>query len=145
MAVLGFCGVLVWRVREGRSPVTARKLIIPPFGMATGFCMFFAPPFRIPILWALGAFLIGATLLAYPLIHTSRLTRDGSTIMMQRSKAFYLVMLVLAIIRFAAKNYIGKFITLEQTGGLFFVLAFGMIVCWRVAMYLEYGKLVREG
>ncbi|MEO6910611.1 MAG: CcdC protein domain-containing protein, partial [Edaphobacter sp.] len=39
-ALLGFAGVMVWRVREGRSAVTARKILIPPFGMATGFCMF---------------------------------------------------------------------------------------------------------
>lgn len=140
-AVLGFFAVLAWRVREGRSPVTPRKIIIPPMGMASGFSMFFVPLFRVPVLWGLVAFLIGATALAYPLVHTSRLTRDGDTVMMQRSKAFYMVMLVLAVIRLAAKNYVGKIITLEQTAGLFFILAFGMIVSWRVTMYFEYRKL----
>ncbi len=34
--------------------------------------------------------------------------------------------------------------TLEQTGGLFFILAFGMIVRWRVQMLLEYRALTRS-
>ena len=41
--------VLAWRVREGRTAVTLRKIVIPPLGMATGFCMFLVPAFRIPL------------------------------------------------------------------------------------------------
>jgi len=142
--ILGFFGVLAWRIREGQTPVTIKKMIIPPLGMATGFSMFLVPMFRVPWLWALGAFLIGASLLAYPLIRTSRLTREGEAIMMRRSKAFFGVMAVLALIRIAAKNYVNKVISLEQTAGLFFVLAFGMIVSWRISMLLEYRRLTCE-
>ena len=46
-----------------------------------------------------GAFLAGAVALAYPLVRTSRLTRDGDTIMMQRSNIFFAVIIVLAGIR----------------------------------------------
>lgn len=62
-SVLGLVGVLAWRIREGRTAVTVRKIIIPPLGMATGFSMFFVPQFRVPLLWAAVAFLIGAILL----------------------------------------------------------------------------------
>jgi membrane protein CcdC involved in cytochrome C biogenesis len=140
-AVLGAIVILLWRIREGQAPVTAKKILIPPFGMATGFSMFFVPVFRVPWLWALAAFLIGALLLAWPLVSTSRLHRVGDQIMMHRSKAFFLVIVVLAIIRLLARNYIGRFITLEQTAGLFFILAFGMIVRWRATMYLQYRRL----
>jgi membrane protein CcdC involved in cytochrome C biogenesis len=140
-AILGAIAVLVWRIREGQTPVTTKKILIPPFGMATGFSMFFVPIFRIPWTWALAAFLIGALLLAWPLVRTSRLHRVGDQIMMHRSKAFFLVIVVLAIIRLLARNYVGHFITLEQTAGLFFVLAFGMIVRWRATMYLQYRRL----
>jgi membrane protein CcdC involved in cytochrome C biogenesis len=142
-AVLGFCGVMVWRVREGRSPVTVRKIIIPPLGMSTGFCMFLVPAFRVPWVWALCAFAIGALVLAYPLIRTSRLTfhDDGATVMMRRSAAFFVVVVVLAVVRYAAKGYLDRFISLEQTAGLFFILAFGMILRWRVSMLLEYRRL----
>jgi membrane protein CcdC involved in cytochrome C biogenesis len=140
-AILGFIVILLWRVREGQTPVTARKILIPPIGMATGFSMFIVPLFRIPWLWALIAFLIGAVLLAWPLVHTSRLHRVDGQIMMHRTKAFFIVIVVLALIRVLARNYVGRFITLEQTAGLFFVLAFGMIVRWRVQMYSQYRRL----
>lgn len=140
-AILGFCGVMIWRIREGRSAVTKRKILIPPLGMATGFCMFLVPAFRVPWLWAAAAFVIGALVLAYPLIRTSRLAIVNDVVMMHRSSAFFVVVVVLAIVRYAAKGYFDKLLTLEQTAALFFVLAFGMILRWRMSMYLEYRRL----
>ena len=140
-AVLGFFGVLAWRVREGRTAVTVRKIVIPPLGMATGFCMFFVPAFRVPWTWALVAFILGAVLLAYPLIRTSRLTMQGNTVMMHRSASFFVVLVVLAIIRILAHSYFDTIMTVPQTGALFFVLAFGMILRWRASMLLEYRRV----
>jgi membrane protein CcdC involved in cytochrome C biogenesis len=137
--------VLAWRVREGRTAVTTRKIVIPPLGMATGFCMFLAPAFRVPWLWALAAFSIGALLLAYPLVKTSRLAYVGEQVMMHRSASFFLVMVVLAIVRIVAHSYLDTVMSIEQTAGLFFILAFGMIVRWRVSMLLEYRRLVGTG
>jgi membrane protein CcdC involved in cytochrome C biogenesis len=143
-SVVGAAGVLAWRVREGRTAVTARKILIPPMGMATGFCMFLVPACRIPWEWAVCAFVIGATALAYPLLRTSRLIHDGKAIMMQRSSAFFVVVIVLAVIRILAHSYFDRFLSLEQTGALFFVLAFGMILRWRARMYLEYRQIAEE-
>ena len=143
-AILGFLAVMAWRIREGRSAVTERKILIPPLGMATGFCMFFVRQFRVPWMWAAGAFVIGALVLAEPLIRTSRLKLVGNTVMMHRSPVFFVVVVVLAVVRFAAKGFFDKLLTLEQTAALFFVLAFGMILRWRVSMYLEYRRIVGE-
>ena len=140
-ALVGFVAVMAWRIQEGRTPVTVKKIVIPPLGMATGFSMFAVPVFRVPWLWGLGAFLIGALVLAYPLVRTSRLTRDGDVVMMQRSAAFFIVVVVLALVRYLARGYFNKIITLEQTAGLFFILAFGMILRWRVSMFLEYRRI----
>ena len=137
-SLCGACGVLIWRVHEGRSIVTARKILIPPLGMSTGFSMFLAPQCRIPWAWALGAFLRGATVFAWPMLRTSRLIRVGDTVMMERSNAFFLVIIVLAIVRVAAHSYFDRFLTVTQTGAIFFVLAFGMIVHWRARMYRQY-------
>ena len=134
-------GVLAWRIREGRSAVTVRKIIIPPLGMATGFCMFVVPAFRVPLLWGAIAFLIGAILLAYPLLLTSRLVRDGDSIMMQRSNAFFGVVILLAAVRYFARGYFDSIMTIQQTAALFFVLAFGMILRWRLRMLSEYRTL----
>lgn len=140
-AIAGLLGVLVWRVREGRTAVTVRKILIPPVGMATGFSMFVVPAFRVPFTWAIGAFLIGAIALAYPLLLTSRLERSGDEIMMKRSGAFFTVVIALAAIRYLARGYFDNLLTMEQTGGLFFVLAFGMILRWRMSMFFEYRAL----
>jgi membrane protein CcdC involved in cytochrome C biogenesis len=140
-AVAGLTGVLIWRVREGRTAVTFKKIIIPPMGMATGFSMFLVPAFRVPLLWAVIAFLAGAILLAYPLLATSRLQREGDAIMMKRSGAFFAVVVVLAIVRYAARGYLDSFMSVDQTAGLFFVLAFGMILRWRMSMLMEFRAL----
>jgi len=144
ISVVGLAGVLAWRVREGRTAVTVRKIVIPPLGMATGFSMFLVPAFRVPWMWALAAFLTGAVLLAWPLLATSKLVRTGNAIMMQRSGAFFAVVVVLAAVRYFARDYFDSVMTLEQTGGLFFILAFGMILRWRLKMLHEYHLLTAQ-
>ncbi len=133
--------VIVWRIREARSAVSVRKIILPPLGMATGFSMFLVPAFRIPWAWAGFSFVVGALCLAYPLLKTSRLVREGEDVMMRRSNTFFAVILVLAAVRILARSYFDTFLTVQQTGALFFVLAFGMILRWRAQMLLEYRKL----
>ncbi len=140
-SVAGAIAVMIWRVRESRTAVTARKIIIPPLGMATGFAMFAVPAFRVPWAWAGLAFLIGAFILAYPLLRTSRLVLDGETVMAQRSNAFFAVILLLAGIRIAARGYLDTVLTVQQTAALFFILAFGMILRWRAHMYYQYQAL----
>lgn len=140
-SLVGLAAVLVWRIREGRTAVSVKKIVIPPLGMATGFSMFIVPAFRIPWTWGIVAFLLGAIGLAYPLLRTSRLVRQGDDIMMQRSTAFFSVILVLAAVRILAHGYFDTLLTVEQSGALFFVLAFGMIVRWRFNMLLEYRRL----
>jgi membrane protein CcdC involved in cytochrome C biogenesis len=144
VSLIGLAGVLAWRVREGRSAVTMRKIVIPPLGMATGFCMFIVPAFRVPLLWGLGAFLIGAVILAYPLLLTSDLHRQNGVIMMKRSSAFFAVIIVLAIVRYLARNFFDRFLTLEQTGALFYLLAFGMILRWRAKLFFAYRTLTNS-
>lgn len=143
-AVIGLLGVLAWRIREGRTAVTVKKIVMPPVGMATGFCMFLVPAFRVPWTWAAVAFLIGVVALAWPLLITSRLVRAGDAVMMQRSNAFFLVVIALAAVRFFARGYFDRIMTIDQTAGLFFVLAFGMILRWRLRMLSEYRALTAQ-
>src|ERR1700735_5249556 len=115
-------GVLAWRIREGRTAVTMKKIVMPPLGMATGFCMFIYPPCRVPWTWGIGAVAVGAVVLAWPLLLTSDLHLQDGVIMMKRSSAFFAVVIGLAAIRYAARGYFDRFLTLEQTGALFFLL-----------------------
>jgi len=133
--------IIMWRLREARTAVSMRKIIIPPLGMATGFSMFLDPAFRVPLSWAAIAFLIGAVALAWPLLLTTRLEVQGDTIRMKRSSAFLAVILVLAAIRLFARGYFDTILTAQQTAGIFFILAFGMIVIWRVKMLVDFRRL----
>jgi len=141
VSLAGLTGVLVWRVREGRTAVTLRKIVMPPVGMATGFCMFIVPAFRVPWIWGLSAFVVGAIVFAYPLLLTSDLHLQNGVIMMKRSSAFFGVIIVLAAVRYIARGYFDRFMSLEQTGALFYLLAFGMILRWRAKLFFAYRAL----
>jgi membrane protein CcdC involved in cytochrome C biogenesis len=132
---------LVMRLRAGRRPTHAKKILAPPLGMSTGFLMFLYPPAQIPLSWGVVAFLIGAVGFSLPLIHTSRFAIVGRKIYLKPSKAFVWVLLTLFAVRMLAHETIEHFISLEQTAGLFFILAFGMLLPWRLAMYREYRQL----
>ena len=140
-ALIGMLAILAWRVRESRRPVSLRSLIIPPLGMSTGFSMFAMPAFRIPWTWGLAAFVLGALVFAYPLVSSPQLTVEDGLIMMRRSRWFLVVILGLAAVRLGLREYVSSIISVQQTAGLFFVLAFGMIVRWRTTLLIEYRHL----
>jgi membrane protein CcdC involved in cytochrome C biogenesis len=145
MAVFMGIMMLFMRIRASGKPTNARKIIIPPLGMSTGFLMFLFPEFRIPLTWAAIAFLTGAIFLSIPLIKTSRFEVKGDQIYLKRSRAFILILVTLLVIRMALHSYIEQYhISIFQTGGLFFILAFGMLLPWRLAMLMRYKKLEKE-
>jgi membrane protein CcdC involved in cytochrome C biogenesis len=140
-SAIGASAVVAWRVREARRALTVPAIILPPLGMSTGFTMFVVPDFRVPLAWALTAFLAGFLAFSYPLVRTSVLTRVGDQVLLRGSRAFLVVILALAALRLALHEYIGHFITPMQTAGIFFILAFGMIVRWRAHMLIRFRAL----
>ncbi|GIP36776.1 protein CcdC [Paenibacillus sp. J31TS4] len=138
LTVLFASSVIVVRLKAANRPVTARKLIAPPLGMSTGFLMFVAPITHIPVLWGLGAFLAGALLFSPPLIATSKFYTSGSQVYMKRSIAFAFILIGLLAVRTLLHGYLENYMTIPQTGALFFLLAFGMLLPWRVVMYWRY-------
>jgi membrane protein CcdC involved in cytochrome C biogenesis len=143
-SLAGTAAVVAWRVRETTRPVTTRKIVVPPLGMATGFGMFAVPQLRIPVVWALAAFAIGVVLFSYPLIKSSKLIQEGDAVMLRRSPAFLWILFGLVAVRLLARTYVEQYISPLQTGTIFFVLAFGMISTWRVVMFIQYRKLRRR-
>jgi membrane protein CcdC involved in cytochrome C biogenesis len=142
--IFGGVALLAWRVRETRVPVTRKAIIIPPVAMSTGFGMFFAPMMRVPLTWALMALVSGAVLLAWPLLRSTRLEPRNGVIYMQRSRAFLAILLVLLAMRIGLHDYIGHLISPLQTAAIFYLLAFGMIVRWRLAMYNQFTALTAQ-
>ncbi|MGG1634674.1 cytochrome c biogenesis protein CcdC [Paenibacillus sp. FSL K6-3182] len=133
--------LIILRMRAGKRPTSLRKIIIPPLGMATGFVMFAFSQTHIPWFWGLAAFLTGMLIFAFPLIVTTRLERVKSEIYVRRSKAFVFIMLTLFIIRLSLHSVVEQYMSIPQTGAVFYLLAFGMILPWRLAMISDYMRL----
>jgi membrane protein CcdC involved in cytochrome C biogenesis len=139
--VVAAIAIIFFRIRSTKKPTSARKIVMPPIGMSTGFLMFLYPPMRFPFVWGVAVFAIGAALFSIPLILTSRFERVGQEIYLRRSKAFVGILIVLLIVRLLLHSYLEEWVSIPQTAAIFFVLAFGMLLPWRIAMYIQYSKL----
>ena len=142
--LIGALAVLAWRLRETQRPISPRAILLPPLGMSTGLAMFAVPAFRVPWIWGLMAFAAGALGFAYPLMRSSKLHVVNGALMMQRSRAFLAILLGLAAIRLGLRGYVGHFLPPRETASIFFLLAFGMIVRWRLWMYGRYRAFTRQ-
>jgi membrane protein CcdC involved in cytochrome C biogenesis len=141
MPLFGGLMLIALRIRAGRRPATLRKIVMPPLGMATGFIMFAFPVTHIPWLWALSAFGTGLLMFSFPLVVSTRLEKVQEDIYVRRSKAFIAILAVLLLIRLLLHEVVEDYMTIPQTGAIFYLLAFGMIVPWRLAMLSDYLRL----
>lgn len=140
--IVGFCmamAVFFVRIKASKKPANIKKILLPPIMMTSGFLMFIVPQTRPTILEAIGAFLVGC-LFSIFLIKTSKFEVRGNDIYLKRSKSFIFILLGLLVIRTAMKYFVGGEISIGQTGGVFFILAFGMIAPWRIGMLYGYKK-----
>ncbi|OZM57527.1 hypothetical protein CIB95_03925 [Lottiidibacillus patelloidae] len=140
-----FMGLIVMfvRMRSAKKPTNAKKIILPPFFMATGFFMFTVPIFHIELSYAVAAFILGNLFSLFLIKSSSFIEKDGD-IYMERSKVFMFIILGLIIIRLVLKTYINQYITLYETSSLFFIVAFGMLLPWRLSMYATYKKMINN-
>ncbi|MEX2960956.1 CcdC family protein, partial [Staphylococcus pasteuri] len=129
--------VIVIRMKAQKFPVNEKKIILPPFFMATGALMYVVPYFRLTSTEILESLILGV-LFSTVLIWTSRFEVKGSEIYMKRSKAFPIILISLLVIRTVLKIFISNEIDPGEIAGMFFLLAFCMIVPWRLAMYYQY-------
>jgi membrane protein CcdC involved in cytochrome C biogenesis len=136
--------VIFVRIRATKKPVSAKKIMIPPIGMSTGFFMFLYPPTHIPWTWGLIAFAAGVLFLSIPLIQTSKFHLIKDHIYLKRSPAFIFILVTLLIIRLLLHNYIEQHISIYQTGAVFFILAFGMLLPWRLVMFYRYQQIKKK-
>lgn len=138
-------GILAMFVRNkaAKKPATVKKIVLPPLFMSTGALMFVFPFFRVHPMQILEACLVGV-LFSTILIWTTKFeVRDGD-IYLKQSKAFIFILFGLLLIRVIAKVILSSTIDVGELGGMFFLLAFSMIVPWRFAMYLQYKKLMNK-
>ncbi|MFP4977126.1 CcdC family protein [Paenibacillus sp. CN-4] len=141
-AIVMALAVIFIRLKASHRPVTIRKILIPPLGMSTGFAMFVVPEVRVPLWWALIAFAAGWFIFAYPLIRTTTFEHREGQVFAQRSKSFAFILLGLLAVRSLLHEFINAYVSIPQSAGLFFTLAFGMILHWRLFMLKRYNAMV---
>ncbi|MDQ0230405.1 CcdC family protein [Metabacillus malikii] len=136
MAIL----VIFIRMKSQNKPATAKKIILPPIFMSTGALMFLHPMFRVTTSEFFEALLVGMFFSIF-LIKTSKFEIRDNHIYLKRSKSFPFILIGLLIIRIIMKTVLSASIDIGELSGMFWILAFGMIVPWRIAMYLMYKKV----
>lgn len=133
------------RLRNTKKPVAAKKIILPPLFMATGAAMFILPMFR-PTLPELISSVVMGMFFSVILIKTSKFEIRDNQIYLQRSKLFLVALIGLVALRMIGKIILAETIHIDpaQMSGIFFILAFSMILPWRISMYIGFRKLKRQ-
>lgn len=140
MAVLA----LFIRLKASRRPVTIKKIIIPPLGMTTGFGMFIVPDMHIPVLWGVAAFAVGWLFFSYPLNRSTQFELIDGEVYAKRSRGFAYILIGLLALRLVLHEVVEQYISVLQTGSVFFLLAYGMILRWRLFMLKEYRRITGQ-
>ncbi len=65
-------------------------------------------------------------------------------IYLKRSKAFAFILIGLLLVRIVLRLLVGQDINPVELSGMFFLLAFGMLLPWRVAMLVKYTKMKQD-
>ena len=132
--------VMFVRLRSQKKPVNEKKIIIPPIAMSTGALMFIFEEFRVAPIQILEASVLGI-IFSLVLIATSKFEVRDQDIYMKRSKAFVFILVGLLILRIILKLIFSNSLDVGELGGMFFILAWSMIIPWRLAMLVQFKKL----
>ena len=135
--------VMIVRIKASDKPASPKKIILPPIFMSTGALMFLFPIFRVTGEEFLEAITLGVIFSIF-LIKTSKFEIKNNEIYLKRSKAFVFILIGLLVIRIAMKSILSTTIDYGALSVMFWILAFGMIVPWRIAMFMSYRKLSNE-
>ncbi|WP_298829204.1 CcdC family protein [uncultured Planococcus sp.] len=131
------------RSKSAKKPASVKKIILPPFFMSTGALMFIFPFFRVAPLQIFEALAVGI-LFSTVLIWTSKFeVRDGD-IYLKQSKAFVFILFGLLLVRVIGKVVLSSSIDIGELGGMFWILAFGMLWPWRLTMLWQYKKIASK-
>lgn len=131
------------RAKGAKRPTTIKKIILPPLFMSTGALMFIFPMFRVDLYQFIEAISVGMLFSVF-LIRTTHFEIKGRHIYLVPSKAFIFIISSLLVIRIGLKLLIGQTIAFGELSGMFYLLALGMILTWRVAMLIKFKKIARS-
>ena len=132
--------VMIVRLRSQKKPINEKKIIIPPIAMSTGALMFIFEEFRVELIQIIEASALGVVF-SLILIATSKFEVRDQDIYMKRSKAFVFILVGLLVLRIVLKLIFSNSLDVGELGGMFFILAWSMIIPWRLAMLVQFKKL----
>nr|WP_285846990.1 cytochrome c biogenesis protein CcdC [Sporosarcina luteola] len=137
-----FMGTMAFivRTKAAKRPISPKRIILPPLFMSTGALMFLFEEFRVPLTQVLESVFVGM-LFSIVLIKTTNFEEKDEKLYVKKSRAFLFILFGLLIVRFVAKLILSSTIDVGELGGMFWILAFGMIVPWRIGMLVKYYKL----
>lgn len=135
--------MFIIRIKSAKKPVTAKKIILPPVMMSTGALMYIFPAFRLSLIQIVEAVIVGI-LCSLLLIKSSKLEIRDNEIFLKKSNIFLYVFAVLIIVRMAVKIAFSQSLEPGELGGMFWLLAFSMILPWRFMMYRKFRRLRLE-
>lgn len=133
MAVFMGIGAIFVRQRAAKTPVTMKKVIIPPMMMSTGALMYVFPYFRLTTVEMIEAVAAGLIFSVVLVATTKYEVKDGA-LYVKQSKMFPVILVTLLVLRIIFKTVLSLTISPGEIGGMFFLLAFVMIVIWRLSM-----------
>lgn len=131
------------RMKASKKPTTVKKIILPPLFMSTGAFMFLFPMFRLSFLNVIEALIVGV-LFSIFLIKYSKFEIKDNDIYLIPSKSFVFILFGLLLVRIIFKLIIGSQISFGETSGMFFLLGFGMIFTWRIAMLYKFLQIKKN-
>jgi len=132
--------MIIVRAKVAKKPTSVKRIILPPIFMSSGALMFIFPVFRLTLLEVSEAVIVGI-LCSLLLIKFTKFEIEDGEIYLIPSKAFIVILVTLLVVRIIFKLIIGSFISFGATSGMFFLLAFVMILCWRSTMVWKYLQL----
>lgn len=138
-------GIVVIFVRKhaSKTPLTLKKIIIPPVMMSTGALMYIFPYFRLSWIHIAETIVIGAIFSAV-LIITTKYEVKNSELYVRQTKAFPVILMGLLLARIALKYIFSLNTTPGEIGGMFFLLAFVMIGIWRLSMFIKHNDFKKR-
>lgn len=128
------------RMRAQKTPMNEKKILIPPVAMSTGALMFIFEEFRVAPLQIVEAIALGLVF-SIVLIATSKFEVHGDDIYLKRSKLFVFILFGLLAFRIVLKFIFAETFDVGELAGMFFILAWSMIIPWRLAMVVQFRKM----
>ncbi|EMG28949.1 hypothetical protein X560_0438 [Listeria fleischmannii 1991] len=135
--------IILIRMKASKRPASIKGIILPPVMMSTGALMFVIPFFRVTGIDILEAILMGLVF-SIILIWTTKFEIKEDFVFIKRTKAFPVILMSLLLIRIFIKYLISGSLEVGELSGMFWIMAFAMIVPWRVAMYIQYKNVAKN-